>query len=591
MAIGAIAGAIIARFCAPLILPFFRVPDGGVGFVTIHQYPKGWDYAVLVLVLGFSFLGGVLANAAGHAPLPSSEDAPLVPRKVVWILAATVFVLMLFVHDQPYVLMDMFHEGEHLTPAFLMREGSRPYGDIFLLHGLAVDGGLDALFMGTPPSPWRVRRLNTILNAATLALLVPLAAEVCVTTTGLLLGVLLSLTALGAGQAIGFPFFRLAPLLVAAIAYLRYARTSRPICLAAAFSASTLGLLWSLDTGMYAIAATGVLAVTGLVRARRLPSRGEVFAGVVALALPLIVLLIVRADIRRFLIDSFVIIPAAIDAVWSLPVKQGVSIETVRYYGALVFYGVLLALAWSAGDLGRVKEAGRPAHAPLLQQRIAIFAIFAVMLFRTAAGRMGWGHTRYAMPFIGIAAVAFLIEPLIRRGRGLYACLVALPFLIALEVADNIIYAAKSLAGWPSRQEHSGLVPYPLGTGKGLYTTPQNATELAALNGLVDSFGPEATFFDFSNERALYYLLKRAPPVRCPDVPMLSNPILLAEAMAELNAHPPACVIVAGEPVLGTFDGIPNAVRVPDLARWIDANYPRREQIGRFTVGLPENRR
>lgn len=61
--------------------------------------------------------------------------------------------------------------------------------------------------------------------------------------------------------------------------------------------------------------------------------------------------------------------------------------------------------------------------------------------------------------------------------------------------------------------------------------------------------------------------------------------------MAELNAHPPACVIVAGEPVLGTFDGIPNAVRVPDLARWIDANYPRREQIGRFTVGLPENRR
>jgi len=34
---------------------------------------------------------------------------------------------MLFVHDHPYVVMDPFHEGEHLTPAFLFRSGERPY--------------------------------------------------------------------------------------------------------------------------------------------------------------------------------------------------------------------------------------------------------------------------------------------------------------------------------------------------------------------------------------------------------------------------------------------------------------------------------
>ena len=576
VAIGAAAGAIVAWLCAPLILPFFKVPDGGVGFVTVHHYPKGWDYAVVALIVTLSFLGGILAFRRTDKRLP--EDWTRVPRRVSWPLAVVVFVLMLFVHDQPYVHMDMFHEGEHLTPAFVMRDGGRPYGDVFLLHGLAVDGGLDALFMGEPPSPWRVRRMNTILSAATLALLVPLAAELCATATGLVLAVLLSLAALGAGQAIGFPYFRLAPLLIAAIAFLRHVRASHARWLFVAFGASTLGLIWSLDTGMYAVAASGGVALLGLAVARRMPSRQETGAALVAVALPFVVLLVVRADIGRFITDSFVRIPAAIDAVWSLPAARTLTLETARYYGPLVVYGMLLALAWRWCGTGSV----------LAPQRMAIVAIFAIVLFRTAAGRVSWSHTRYAMPFIGIAVVAFLVEPLLRKRRGLAAAAVALPFLLILEVGPNVTWAGRSVAAWPSRQRHEGMVPYPFGTGKGLYTSPQNATELAALNGRVESLGPDATFLDFSGERALYYLLQRRPPLRCPDIPMLSNPDLLAEAMAELASNPPACVIVAGEPVLGSFDGVPNHVRVPELARWIDANYPRREQIGRFTVGLRE---
>ena len=576
VAIGAATGAIVAWLCAPLLLPLFAVPGGGTGFVTVHQYPKGWDYAVVALIVALSFVGGALAFRRAEGPLP--EEPMRISRRVSWPLAAVVFIVMLFVHDQPYVHMDMFHEGEHLTPAFVMRDGGRPYGDVFLLHGLAVDGGLDALFMGDPPSPWRVRRMHTILNATTLALLVPLAVELCATATGLFLAVLLSLAALGAGQAIGFPYFRLAPLLIAAIAFLRYARLGRTRWLLVAFSASTLGLVWSLDTGMYAVAASAAVAMLGLAAARRMPTRHEAGAALVALALPFVVLLVVRADIGRFLTDSFVVIPAAIDAVWSLPAVRAMTPETARYYGPLVVYGMLLALAWRWSAAGAV----------VLPRRLAIVAVFAIMLFRTAAGRVSWSHTRYAMPFIGVAAVAFLIEPLLRKRRGFAAAVVALPFLLVLEVGPNVTWAGRSLAAWPSRQKHDGMVPYPFATGKGLYTSPQNATELAALNGRVESLGADATFLDFSGERALYYLLQRRPPLRCPDIPMLSNPDLLAEAMAELTSNPPACVIVAGEPVLGSFDGVPNHVRVPELARWIDANYPRREQIGRFTVGLPE---
>ncbi|HUP50038.1 MAG TPA: hypothetical protein VNA04_14735 [Thermoanaerobaculia bacterium] len=573
VALGAVAGAIVAAFCAPLIRPLFDVPQGGAGFVTVHQYPKGWDYAVAGLVVFLSFLGGLAASRAVPAQSPPHLPSGGIRRRVSGSVAALVFFFMLFAHDQPYALMDMFHEGERLTPAFVMREGGRPHGDIFLLHGVGTDGGLDALLMGDPPSPWRARRMYTILNAATMALLVPIAVEVCATATGVILAVLLSMAAMGAGQAIGFPYFRLAPLLIATLALLRFARTSRTRWLAVAFSASTLGVLWSLDTGIYAVGAAGLLAAAGLVAARRLPNGREIAAGIAAVVLPLAVLVVIRADIKAFFVDSFIIIPSAVDAIWALPARRDFSLESARYYGPLAFYGFLLALAFRA-----------PAPA---RRQIVIVTIFALMLFRTAAGRVSWSHTRYAMPLIGIAAAAFLIEPLIRRRRGFSAVAAALPFLLVFETGINVLDGARSVARWPARQRHDGLVRYPLGTGKGLYTTPQNADELAALNGYIHALGPEARFLDFSGERALYYFLQRRPPVRCPDINFLSNPRLLAEAMAELSANPPACVIVAGEPVLRQFDFIPHEVRVPDLARWIDANYPERLQMGRFTVAIP----
>src|SRR5688572_19109600 len=363
VAMGSLAGAIVAAICAPLILPLFRVPEGGVGFVTIHHYPKGWDYAVVALIVGLSCLGGMVASrlwAPGSGLLGASSTSSSEPGAQSqgpsrsWLLAILVFLYMLFAHDQPYVLMDMFHEGEHLTPAFVMRDGGRPFADIFHLHGLGADGGLDAMFMGDPPSLWRSRRMHTILNAATIALLVPVAAEVCVTATGLWLGVLLSMTALGAGQAIGFPYYRLAPIILATFAFLRYARSGNVRWLFAALSASTLGILWSLDTGVYAVGASGAVAVLGLLHGRRWPAWREVAAAAGAVALPFVVLLIVGADLGHFLTDSFVLIPSAIDAVWSLPASRTPSLETARYYGPPLFYGFLLAVAW---------------RAPVLQQR------------------------------------------------------------------------------------------------------------------------------------------------------------------------------------------------------------------------------
>jgi hypothetical protein len=555
VAIGSIAGAIVAAGLAPLTLRFFSVPAGGVGFVTVHQYPKGWDYAVVAMLFGGAFLGGLLTgrkDQAGGMALAHGD----VKRGASFAIAAVVFLVMLFAHDYPYAFMDPFHEGEHLTPAMQLKMGQRPYRDIFFLHGLGTDGGLDALVLGDPPSPRRVRRMYTVLNAAAVALIVAIAAEVCATWWGVAAAALLSFAALGAGQVKTFPYFRLAPVLIAAWALLRFSRNGRLLPLFTAFAASTLGILWSLDTGTYALAATLVLFAL-----RGKPKGAEIAVVAVALVLPLVVLLAVRADIGRFFIDSFVILPRAIDAVWSLPAPPWRTFEGFRYFVPVVFYGFLLAF-------GR-----RHPH-------IAIIAIHSIVLFRTAAGRVSWSHTRYAMPLIGIAVAAFLLEPLIRRRAWAGALVVALPALLLFEVGPNVRDGAKMIAEWPERQRHEGLVRYPLRTGKGLYTYESDAADLAALNGLLAG----ADFLDFSGERALYYLLDRKPPLRCPDINMLSNPTLLAEAMAELNARPPAYVVVEGTKVFREFDGVPHEVRVPELARWIESNYPRRIQVGRFVV-------
>lgn len=585
VALGSLAGGAIAAAAAPHLKPFFSPPAGGVGILTVTGYPKGWDYAVIALLFLGALAGGAAAAAAAGRRSTAAEAAAAPQRRVVVIgVAVAVFVLMLFVHDHPYAHMDHFHEGEHLTAGWLMKSGERPYGDFYVFHGLAVDAGLDALVLGDPPSPLRPRRLQTVLDALTLALLVPIAAELTATAAGLVLGVFASLCATAAFWLPVFPYFRMAPVLLAAWALLRYARSGSAVAFFAAAASGTLGVLWSLDTGLYALA--GVIGCAIVMRLFGLESRplslaraATLFA--VALLLPLLVLLAVRADIQRFLIDSFVIMPRAIDAVWSLPAPAKIDAESLRYYLPPAFYGMLMAialLAWRNGNRA-------------LAARLVIVSIFSVLFFRSAVGRVSWSHTRFALPLLGIALAAFIFEPLLRRGGGraslrwAAAVALAIPLFLHLQVAENTVAGVKLLREWRLRQQHAGMVPYPFATGRGLYTGEQNAIDLASLKSFIDSLGPaDATIFDFSNERALYYLLQRKPPVRVMEISMLSVPELLEEALSQLEAAPPLCVIVQGYPEIAAFDGLSNARRVPRLAAWIDANYPRRTQIGRFIV-------
>ena len=564
IAIGSLAGALAAALAAPLLRGFFHAPTGAIGFVTVNQYPKGWDYAVVAMLVVFSALGGFIASR-GSAIIDAPERRAISTRAQV-IGALAVFVLMFFLHDHPYVLMDPFHEGEHLSPAFLLQSGERPYADVFLFHGLGVDGGLDALVLGDPPSPRRVRRMQTVLDGATLALLVPIAAEVTATAGGMVGAVVVAFCAVAAGQLPVFPYFRFLPIYLAAFGLLRFARGGRWRWLFLAFAASTLGVLLSVDTGLYALAGTA-LATLAL---RPRPIARTLLLGAGALALPVVLLVAIRADLQRFVIDTFIILPNAIDAAWALPARHDWSWESVRYYLPPVFYGFLLALA------ARDRKRAMP---------VLIVTLLSLFAFRSAAGRCSWSHTRFGLPLFGIAAVAFVLEPLALAKRRVALAVATIVVVLFVELWPNASAGAKLIAGWRARQRHDGLVAYPFKTGKGIYTTQDNFDSLAALNGFIErEGGPNATILDLSNEQALYYLLQRKPAVRCFEPSVWSAPRIRDETLAELRAHPPAVVIVKSGMNLDAFDGVPNSIRAPEVFAFVEAHYPRRFEIGRFTV-------
>lgn len=581
LTVPALAGVLAALVVLPLLpslKPLFPVPGNGVGLVSVTRYPKGWDYAVVGILFAVAAIGttGAAMVLGPRSPVPGPPAQP----KKRWIIALLALIVTLAIfpaRDHPYEFADPYHEGENLSPASVMIAGGRPYADVWFMHGVFADGGIDRLVIGDPPSIVRTRRLRAFLSAATVSLLVPIAAEVTSTWLGVVAATILSLCGLAAGQLPATPHFRLLPLLLAIWLSLLAIRTGRRAFLIAACVVASAGLLWSLDVGLFAVA-----GIWGWLILLRPFDRGTLaISGLATVVTPPLILVLIRGDIRRFCRDSFLRLPECFDAIYSLPAPPlRAEWASIRYYLPPVIYGAVAALAF----LLLARSETRRANAMLL---LALTAFFEL---RSAAGRVSWGHTRFSVPLLGIIVVAFAIEPLLRSGRtsrviiGLFITFAAIPYF---ELAAN----AKGLAGFYTTYRERlrpkpDSVPFPLPRAHDLFTYKQEASDLGGLYRFSQSM-PAGPIFDESGEKYLYYMLARPASTRVHDIPYLSDPALGREAMRQLERRRPVFVIVGGHPALAKIDGVSNALRTPEIAQWVDRNYAKRITIGRYTIGLP----
>lgn len=473
--------------------------------------------------------------------------------------------------------LDTFEEGTNLSFAQEYRRGARPYRDTYPLHGWGADGGVDAvMFAFVQPSVHAARVRQT--TWAALAFLC--FAAVCVR----------------AYRSWGWGIFAL--LLTLSVRWLFHERHLLPV---AALLCVILGLqrckvwltgiggvlaVWSvfhsLDTGIMAVAAIalGLAALALIWRGRREWIRHLVFfaAGVLVGSAPFLILLAWHGSLKSFFRISFLELPRWVDAAWGLPAGSAwdalLSVRTVAdavpllgLSGPVPWLFLVILLSACAAVVAYRAAAGA------LEESEAAFVLcllFAAIAMRGALGRADLEHLgRYGF-FAGMTG-AWLVRRAWLDGRGGLVFVSGLFVLVGLHPLRALEYELLTVEGSARRDQAVARGTAPRVDGHGL--PAEQAAELRQVaTFLNDNLGPNETFFDFSNEPALYFLTGRRLPVRFHSVAQYQSATSQQEVISALEREKPVLAILPSG-FLGALDGIGNRERAPLVASYLDQHY------------------
>ncbi|MBV9494705.1 MAG: hypothetical protein JOZ54_10700, partial [Acidobacteria bacterium] len=278
-------------------LPMITLPAFGIFFIP--------PPLAIGCVMGATLLGMLIA-IGGESVVPA--------RSVRNIVAYLAFPILLYCASYASTAslvqwIDLFHRGESLGPASDYLRGKVPYKDVFVLHGLLLDGQLDAWLMqlfGRDVSIALARPV--ILGSFAVPALWLLGLAIFDSLPLAFLAVFLGAVTTTDNER---AFFEIAAaaLLIAGL------RSKRMAAFVGSGIFASLALFFSFDIGLYAL---GGAAIT-LVLLREWRALAGFVAGAVVGATPFAIYLATRGAFVPFLETSFVTIPQIIDAIWSLP--------------------------------------------------------------------------------------------------------------------------------------------------------------------------------------------------------------------------------------------------------------------------------
>jgi hypothetical protein len=600
----------VAVGAAPLLL----LPIGGL-FLIPTTLVLAFVLPIVLVTISASISRGV---AVSPRALRNTVAYGVVPYLLFCATLASTVALSQWI--------DLFHRGETLGPASDYLRGKLPYRDVFVLHGLLENGLLDAWLMeifgrdlGVASARAAVMSSLTYPAVWILAMVIfdslPLAAIV-----------------VGLGLVTFVDHQRVLLQIVALLFVAAALRWRRPAFAFGGGVAAAVALFFSLEIGLYSIAAGVVTFVILPFVIRRSVSSGDTVpdgqeyrahavrpytgsgdvapddgvgefegyrahavrpygaiamfaAGVAVGAAPFLIYLGAAGVLGAFFRDSFVTIPSIIDAVWSLPLPEltrpfryDLTLRTfVEFFlGANIRYVlnpfvIGLAMTYLIARIARRRFDSRDAL-------MLAATVFALLAQRSAAGRADFQHQHFAafllaplMVFLVIIALERL-APLWRSGNRGTQAFVALIVAASAPVAFTALWVPDLLN---ARLDDVTLYRPRIST-IGFLDPKAKAVEerIDAVRRAVAKYAkPGEPIFDFSNQPALYFFTNRPNPTRFYQVPILSPPALQMEAIAAIDRARPPVVIRRSPDGFDRFDGIENELRAPALAAYIDDHY------------------
>ncbi len=482
--------------------------------------------------------------------------------------------------------IDLFHRGEALGPASDYLRGKVPYRDVFVLHGLFENGFLDAGLMSVFGREVQVSAMRVIVfDCLGLAAIGILAMAVFNSIPLTLATVAIALvTSVGNQRAV---------LEILSVAFVVLAlRKGRLLPLGVGGAFAALALFYSLETGLYSV--TGALLTLVAIAALRRFGATEsplglgraiasFLAGFAVAASPVLIYLFIHGAIGDFLRTSFVTIPSMIDAVWSIPyprvetalaadrslraIAEFILGERIRFIlnpAVLVLSLAYLVYRASRRNLGTS------------DQILIALTFTAVLTQRSALGRSDFPHQYFAAFLLAPIMLLLLIalwnelRDAVRAhgfaGRALAASLMsilAVAILTGLWVPDLINSRIDAAAAFHSRMT---------GVGNPAATIVQDRVD-AIRDEVGRLLAPAEPLFDFSNQPALYFFADRPNPTRFYQIPIISPPQFQREVIGVLESTKTKVVLKGSPAGFEAFDGIPNDLRAPAVAAYIDDYY------------------
>jgi len=209
----------------------------------------------------------------------------------------------------------------------------------------------------------------------------------------------------------------------------------------------------------------------------------------------------------------------------------------------------------------------------------------ALVSLRGMLGRADPGHAALYGVFTAPLA-AWLLLRAVRSPLGFGGSLVLGSLLLVRLRPLESLRTQLEMVGLSSRIREQRVVScVPMFRSGKARVPPAQAESVTKLRKFLNAqLAPEETFFDFSNEPALYFLSARRMPTRFLSVPSYETPEEQSEVVADLERVKPPLAILSGDSWLDAPDGVSNRDRAPRVAAYLDSHYGATERIASWIV-------